>query len=215
MDTNVSKKLHEFFTNFPLKRFKRGQILIYGGDSPPGIYFIQSGEVRQYDIARNGDEMVVNVYNPPSLFPMSWAVNQAPNEYFYETTMDTVVSIAPVEDCLVFFKQNPDVVYALLSRSYENTDTLLRRMKHLMKGTAQSRAILELLIACKCFEAQRNNACTVLVSENELAARTGLTRETISRELRQLQNRQLITMGRKQIIINDIASLEALLSQKL
>lgn len=208
MDDLVASKIKDFFGRYRLRRFKKGQILIYAGDEPPGIFHLVDGEVRQYDIAHNGDEVVVNVFKPPAFFPMSWAINKTPNEYFFETSTEVALRMAPAEEVVAFLKANPDVTYNLLSRLYRGTDGLLRRITYLMKGNARTRTALELIIACKRFGTQQKDGCEITIPESELAARAGLTRETVSRELHKLHEEGLITIGHRSIIVKDLDLLE-------
>ena len=46
MNEDIAKSIEKFFSHYPLKRFKKGQILIYGGDDPAGIFHLVSGKVR-------------------------------------------------------------------------------------------------------------------------------------------------------------------------
>lgn len=213
--TTIQQKIEAYFQKFPLKQYKKGQVIIYADDEPRGIFFIESGEVRQYVITNNGDEIVVNVFKAPAFFPMSWAVNKAPNEYFFETASTAELRVAPVGETVEFIKQNPDVLFDLLSRVYRGTDVLLRRMTHLMKGSARSRTILELIIACQYFGKEKDGGFVVEIPEGELAARSGLTRETVSRELHKLHDRGLLVISHKNIIIKNPEALRAELSTGL
>lgn len=212
MDDPIASKINEFFSQYRLRHFKKGQVLIYAGDEPPGIFHLISGEIRQYDIAHNGDEVVVNVFKPPAFFPMSWAINKTPNEYFFETSSEVTLRMAPPEEVVAFLQANPAVTYDLLSRLYRGTDGLLRRMTYLMKGNARSRTVLELIIACKRFGTQQKDGCEITIPESELAARAGLTRETVSRELHKLHEEGLITISHRSIIVKDLDLLEKELS---
>jgi len=185
-------KVEDFFSRYPLKHYKKGQILVYGGDDPAGVIYLVSGEVRQYDITNSGDEIVVNVFKPSTFFPMSWAMNKTPNDYFFEAGSDVSLRIAPAGEAVKFLKENPDVTFDLLSRVYKGLDGLLSRMKYLMKGSARSRTILELLIESQRFGKKQNGGYLLELSEAEFAARSGLTRETISRELHSLQEKGIV-----------------------
>lgn len=144
---------------------------------------------------------------------MSWAINRTPNEYFFEAAADTVVRAAPADAAVDFVKSNPDILLNLLSRTYRGADVLLRRMTHLMKGSARTRTILELLIACQYFGKKSGNTYVVQVPETELAARSGLTRETVSRELHKLHKMGLLEISQKQIVIKDKAALESKINE--
>lgn len=216
MEEQVAKTIKKFFSNYPLRRYKKGQILIYGGDEPAGVFHLVSGRVRQYDINYRGDEIVVNVFQPPAFFPMSWAVNKSRNLYFFETATDVELRQAPADRVTEFLKDNPSVTYDLLRRLYSGTDGLQRRMAHLMGGSARSRILFELIIECARFgEVKKNGVCILAINESELAKRTGLSRETVNREISKLKQRGLLTHTGQKISVVGLKNLQEELGDDL
>jgi len=211
----VEKKIEAFFEGYRLKSFDKGHILINAGDEPAGIFHLVTGQVRQYDITDQGDKMVVNVFRPPAFFPMSWAVNKTPNQYFFETATAVTLRMAPPEDAVRFLMKNTDVTFDLLRRVYLGTDVLQRRMTHLMGGSAKTRILYELLLESRQFgQLQPNGAYIIAMRVSELATRTGLSRETVSRELGKIKGLG-IKVGRGDIEIKDLKNLEEALGDNL
>lgn len=216
MDETVKQKIEKFFASYPLKHFEKDQILIYAGDNPSGVFHIVDGQVRQYDINDQGEEIVVNVFKSPAFFPMNWAINDTPNKYFFEASMPVEARVAPAADVVSFLHSNPDVTYDLLSRLYSGTDGVQRRMAHLMGGSARSRVVFELVIECKRFgEHQKDGSYLLVVHEDELARRAGLSRETVNRELGKLKATGLIGVSHKDMIVNNLDKLEEELGEGL
>lgn len=216
MDDVIQKNIDNFFSHYRTKRIKKGQIIIYAGDAPAGVYHIQSGKVRQYDINYKGDEIVVNVFKSPAFFPMSWAINGGENRYFFEAMTDVELQLAPAAEVVSFLKTEPDVMYNLLSRLYSGVDGLQRRMAHLMGGSARSRILFELIIECSRFGALQAGGSYVLsVNESELAKSSGLSRETASRELSKLKAHNLIAHSGKSLVVKNIKELQEALGNDL
>ncbi len=203
------QQVDEYFSTLPKRLYPKGHIIIFAGENPEGIFYITKGRVRKYDVSYRGDEIIVNVFQPPAFFPMSWAFNRENNQYFYKAETEIEVRIAPVEDALEFVSGHPDVMADLLSRLYRGTDGLLGRMVHLMSGTAKSRMIYELAIECRRFgEEHGERGFTIKINEGDLASRSGLSRETISREMSKLKAEGLVNVDKKQITVIDLAQLE-------
>jgi CRP-like cAMP-binding protein len=216
MDNSVAQKVEAFFGQYRPRTYRKGQILIHAGDEPEHIYNIVSGQVRQYDISYRGDEVVVNVFKAPAFFPMSWALNRTPNVYFFEAATDVELRLAPPDETVEFLRQNPDVLLDLLSRVYKGTDGLLRRMAHLMGGSAKSRLLFELIIGVKRFGEQgRDGAWFVAMHESDLATLAGMSRETVSREMRKLKESGLVKVTHQGVTIDNLAVLEAELGSGL
>lgn len=208
MDTVIAKKVEGFFSKHKTQKYKKGEILVRADDNPSGIFYLKEGIVKEYAISRRGDELVVNVFKQLAFFPMSWAINESQNTYFFEAVTDVMVFRAPREEVVEFMKANPDVVYDLLSRVYKGTDGMMTRMTYLMAGNAHGRLITELLIQSKRFGKKSDKSIEVHVTEKDLAAESGMTRETVSREMKVLKDKKLVSFSKNSLIIKNIQYLE-------
>ena len=216
MKDPVLKKVDEFFSHYPLKKFEENQIIIHGGDNPNYAFYLVSGNVRQYDISNNGTEVVVNVFKESSFFPLSWIINKTANLYFFDSLGPVEARLAPVEEVLEFIKANGDVSFNLVSRLLSGSSGIQRRMAHLMTSTGYIRVLFELTIECRRFGVKQKDGSLILsMSENELAKRSGLSRETVSHELNKLKKIGLIEIGRKDILIKDLNKIEEALGTNL
>jgi len=214
MDADILLTIEEFFSQYPKRTYPKNQIIIFGGESPEKVFYLSSGKVIQYDISYRGDDVVINIYKAPAFFPMAWAMNGVRNRYFFKTQEESVVRLASPEDVVTFLKLNPEVVFDLLSQVYMGVEGLLTRVVYLMAGSARSRLMYELLIECKRFGKKiSDNSYKLHVHESDLAAYSGLARETVSREVKRLRERGVIEFSRGYIVIKDLSQLEKLLGQ--
>lgn len=216
MDMSIAKKIESFFAEFPEKSFGKGEIIVHAAESPPGVMYLVEGRVSQYDISPAGTTVVVNIFKPPAFFPMSWAINKTPNNYFFEAATDVRLHLAPADAAVTFLRNHPDVLFDLLARVYSGTDGMLRRMAHLMGGDARSRLRFELLNAAYRFgERQEDGSIFVPLREGGLAEHSGLTRETINRHLQTLKEQGLVEISRRGFVLRDPKQLEHDLGDEL
>jgi CRP/FNR family cyclic AMP-dependent transcriptional regulator len=214
MANTVETKINAFFSQFPLRRYPKGQLLIYSGESSDMVFYLLSGKVKQYDISYRGEEVIVNIFKDNAFFPLSMAINETVNPYFFEAESDIQLRAAASGQVIDFIKQNPDVMFDLLSRIYKGVDGILGRMAHLMSSNANSRLIYELVLETKRFGNQyKDKSYSIAINEKDLAARTGLTRETINREIRKLKFEKLLVIRKKDIHILDLDKLETKLQK--
>lgn len=216
MNSDVSSKIEEFFATYRLRKYSKGQILILNGDQTNYVYHLVKGKVKVYDVTYRGDEIILNIFKPPAFFPMSLAINKVTNPFIYEADSEIQIHQVPSEEVVTFLKDNPDVLFDLLSRVFIGIDGLLGRMAYLMSSSAKSRLIYELLIEARRFGAkQANGSCLLSISEKDLGARAGLSRETISREMHKLKTENLVDVLSKNIHIKDLTALEQKLGQEV
>jgi CRP-like cAMP-binding protein len=208
MNQVVQEKLDTYFSKCTPRTYAKGDIIILAGDDPKGVSLLVSGLVEQYDITPEGNKLTVNVFKPSAFFPMSWAINKTPNTYFYAALTETTLRQADAEQTVLFLRTNPDVMFDLLARVYKGSDALLRRIVLATSGIASSRLIFELLVEAYRFGTDIDSThVRITMQQSALAARSGLARETVSRELHKLEQAAFITRVPEGIII-DMHSIE-------
>lgn len=215
MHQQISDKLNKYFDSYKITRHPKGKIITHANHEPTGISLLVDGLVEQYHITPEGNKLTVNVFKPPAFFPMSWAINKTPNSYFYGALSAVELKQADADETVAFLKVNPDVMFDLLSRVYMGTDALLRRLVLAASGIAASRLIFELIIESYRFGTEIDKTTTLItVKQNILAARSGLARETVSRELHKLEQEKLISYTSQGIVL-DLKLLEKKLNISL
>ena len=216
MDYSVANKVQQFFGTYPTHSYAKDQIIVPAGEEPPGVLYLTTGRVNQYDISPTGNEMVVNVYKSPAFFPMSWAINKTPNDYFFQAATTVTVHQAPAAEAVAFLQANPDVMFDLLSRVYQGMEGVLRRTAHLMGGDASSRVLFELLNAAQRFgEPTEQGGVSLRLKESDLAKHAGLARETVSRTLQKLKAKGVVTIKDRQLTIRSMDKLQRALGKEL
>jgi len=216
MDRPVRDIVKTFFDAYPTVRYSKGEILLRPDETLTHVFYLTEGQVVEYDISTAGNEVVINAFKPGAFFPMSLAMNRNRNDYFFEAATKLSVRQAPADEVIAFIRENPDVCYDLLSRVYLGTDGLLRRMAHLMGGKARSRLVFELLNAAARFgEKRAGNAVHLPMTEKDIAKRSGLSRETVSRTMHSLKDEGLVSVRAGGLYIPDVKKLEAAIGNQL
>lgn len=209
MDITIKQKLETFFSQFKHLTFKKGEILIRADDEPAGIFYLKSGIVRQYAISKEGEEQTLTIYKPISYFPMMWAINGTENAYYFEALTEVEIYRAPKDAVIEFIKREPDVLYDLTSRIYSGMHGLLSRMEYLLFNSAYNKILFTLINNANRFgEKQTNGEIHIHMTHKDIAAFSGLTKETISREIKKLEEKGLVKNQNQLLIVQSIKTLE-------
>jgi CRP/FNR family cyclic AMP-dependent transcriptional regulator len=212
----LNKRIQDFFTTFPAHQYEKGDTIIHPNQPINYVYYLSEGVIIEYDIAPNGNEVVVNTFKAGSFFPMSSAINKTPNSYYFEAFEPVTVYKAPAKQAVTFITENPDIMYDLLSRVYKGADGILRRMAHLMGGSAYSRLLFEIINSARRFgQVKKDGTIPLSLRENDLAKLTGLSRETVNRNLGSLKKDGIIKISSNGIVVCDLERLEDLLGMSL
>lgn len=196
---SADEKIQSYFLSYPAHVYKKGEVLIQAGDTP-ATYYITRGHVSQYDIAKNGSKLVVNIYKPGSFISLASILNNIPSVFFFETIEPTTVHVAPSVEVANFLKENPDVTYDALARMSRGSVGLMLRLARAMEGSAEGRILQELLIMRSRFSQSKQ---VIYTTDTDLAAKTGLARETVSRTLKKLDAEGVVHSSRGKVTLSD------------
>jgi len=192
-----------------VRHYKKGHIFIFNGDSTNYFYNLVSGRIKVYDITYRGDEIIIDRFGAHSYFPMSLVLNSSRTEYIYEADDDVHIKMIEKEKVLAFLELNPYVVLDLFANLYRVLDDTVSRYVLATTKNAKLRLIFAIIRECKRFGLLDSHGTHVLeISERELAAASGLSRETVSREMKTLKSENLIVAGRNIIKITSLVKLE-------
>ncbi len=216
MTTNptIATQVKTFFSRFPPQSFPPRHILLAANSEPAGVYYLESGHLKQYALTMQGQELVINIYKPGTFFPMMWAVANIPNSYFFEAVDTVVVRRAPVSDCLAFLSSHADVTVDLLKRVYTGIDGLVAQMTHNSYSDAKRKVLAVLVMAAKRFGEKQGSQIVITqqFTHKELGALSATSRETVTRVLQEIETEGLIQIEKRKIRIVDIQQLEAALN---
>lgn len=210
MDEEVKKKLVSFFCKYKKIDFLKGEPLIMAGESPGGVFYLAYGIVKEYVVNINGTEVVLNLYKPNSFFPLNWLLNERNSPHYFEAMTDVSCFKAPSEGFLKLLKENPDILIDLLRRIFKGMEGMFLRLEYAMSGSATQKFISELLIFTRRFGRRENSIVKVdfKIFEKDLASQTGIARETVSRIIHKLKDKNLIDFKDNHIIVRDLPGLE-------
>lgn len=218
MDTTpATKKANDFFAGYRERKFSKDQIMIFAGEINRNVFYITDGRIKKYSVNYKGEEIILTTFRPGSFVPVAQAIDQQTiNRFYYAAETNVVTRVAPSKDVVAMLHANPDVMMALLKRVNRGLDEFLGRAVSLMASSALSRVAYEIYIeATRYGSPQPNGDYFLETSERTIAARTGLTRETVNREIRKLKDINAVTVERKGITIKDMKLLEKKLYKEL
>lgn len=189
--TTTEQLTKDFFATYPMRSYGKGELLLRPGDDGI-VQYIESGLVVQYDISERGEKLAVNTYKPGTFLYLPNILGQSDITFFFEASIATVTRRAPRTDFTKFLTKQPNVVYDTLTRLTRGTDGMLRRLAGTMEGGAEARVLQELKLLQARFPRTGGKVAVTIV---ELAALTGLARETVSRAVKKLRESGAIDLA--------------------
>lgn len=206
------KKLNAFFQKYERLILDQKSIVIRPRDTIKYIYYLESGNVRQYATTLKAEEIMLHTYSSCSYFPMMLALSNTLNTYYFETCNDVVLYKAPVSDVIEFIRSDIDVCYDLAVRLSTGLSKILLKTETLLYQDSRYKVLSILVYLSRKFGKAHDNFTRIDIplTHSDIASWTGIQRETASRQLGQLEKKGVISYNNRFIIVN----LDMLLSEE-
>lgn len=205
MDTPLPH-LHDLLNAYSLRKFKKGQTLLFQGEVPRYAYVIKSGTVKTYNISPLGEEQVVSLSSEYDILPEAWFLGEASVAYyFYEAFTDCTVYAIPREELAKKVDAAPAFANHLLQRFMRlyvgasvhinaleqprSRDKLVHLLHYLMMRFGKRAPHGEVMIDLR-------------LTHQTLASMLGVTRETIATEIARLRREKVLNYKQQTYTIN-------------
>ena len=201
MTDTTTQTLEKFLSNYTLRTYKKGEIIIFQGEAPRSAYIVKTGVVKAYNLSVNGDEKPVGFYKGYDTFPGAWTYNKTPSAvYYYEAFTDEVtLYTVPRADYVEFIKSNPDMMFAELERyvvDHLAKSMRLNALQHSRAGDKLIYTLHYLALSHGTRKAPQLVEINLSLTHQDFANLTGLTRETAATELNKLKHLGIISYGK-------------------
>jgi CRP/FNR family transcriptional regulator len=179
------------------------------------VFYINEGIVKAFDITKYGDENLLIIRKEHEVFPLIWALTGQERQVVYTALAPTTVLQISRDTLLDFVKKQPDALAPLLDMTIEMYRLHSERIINLEYRTVRERLISFLLTMASRFGESTNDGLAIglPLKHQDIASSINSSRETTSRELSALERKGLLKNEQSQIVLCDVAALEAHLSQ--
>lgn len=212
----VKQGIESFFNKGKLFAYKKRETILRADTPPLGVFYLKKGYVRDYSISKDGEELTLIIFKPGDFFPIQWVFNDKPNAHHLEAMTPVEVWRIPREDFLRFLRANPAVLFESMQKIVARLGGLLDRMEHLVFGNAYQKVASILVVLAERFgrtlpargkKQQRPVSIPIPLTHRDIALLIGLTRETVSVEMKRLEDKAFIAYKKRFIHIHNIHGL--------
>ncbi len=211
-NSDESHKIRAFFSTHTPFHEAPGGVLIRPDERPSFIYFLETGVVEQIKTTLKGQELTLNYYKPGSFFPLMDSLTDIPNQYAFIALEDCTGFKAPVDAVIKWVKSDADISFDITKRLLKGLHGMLVKTEKLMQRDATAIVAQTILTFLARFPKTDANSPVISISftHQQLADSTGLSRETITRELSLLKRQGVISVEQKHITIHSVSELMTL-----
>lgn len=193
--------------------YKKGEYIIRPGEAPSGIFFIETGLVKAYDITKYGEENMLIIRKENEIFPLIWAITGQERKIIYQALGPTVLWRIDQQTYLDHLRSNADVIAPLLDMVVEMYRIHSERIINLEYRSVRERLVSFLITMSKRFgkKTTRGVIIDVPLKHQDIASSINASRETTNREMIQLERKNLIKNRQGKITLLDLKGLKKIL----
>lgn len=191
-------------------KYKKGEFIIRPGEKPSGIFYIESGLVKAYDITKYGEENTLIIRREDEVFPLIWAITGQERHVMYEALVATVARHITREEFLRFLQDHPEAMQPLLDMVVEMYRVHSERILGLSYRNVRERLVSFLLSTAQRFGTKTEDGHILLdvpLRHQDIASCISATRETAGRELALFEQKNWLTSQNFYITLTDVKAL--------
>lgn len=200
----ASSLLNTVLEQARVKNYPQGQIVIYRGDPCLEVYIVKEGYIKVYDIDEAGNEKILSIVKPGDVLPYSFFSGvDVPNQWFYQTLVDTDIYVAERQTLLNAMSANNGLMIALVNNFSIEAHHLLGRLSSLGKTRTQSKilALLKyLLVSLKYDQNTRWFKVPFPINQQFIADMTGVTRESCTVAMKDLAGSGIVRIKKTNVL---------------
>ena len=211
------KKTEKFFQKYPFFQYKKGDLIVRPDEKINKIYYLKKGMVKEYIVSDNDSRLVIHIFRPGAFFLMTWLVNPI-NSCFFEAVNNVEIHKVPIEEVKKFVRSEPEDLFNFTLRLLKGVDGLTKRLETIVFDQAYIKVASLLSYIAKTFGADDHVEIVVNfpLTHKEIASWTGITRETASLQVEELEKKGIISYRGRQMVVNNLIALEKeITSQKV
>ena len=186
-----------------------GSVLLEAGEVRPGLYLIASGTVELFVINAKGEESVVDFARAGGTLAEETLFNEQPLQYSVRSLTHSRIVFLPDELVTDWIARHPAFAKRLISLVCERIHFLSKDVFTFRTKRATARLVCYILCHFNRapMAADGSYSLQIDIPHNKLASRLGVSASQVSRSLRELQDRGLITAQAHGYFIPDVPAL--------
>jgi CRP/FNR family transcriptional regulator len=200
--------LQLFLEQQPVKQYKKGDVILQQDAVPSSAFVIKQGIVKTYNITSKGEEKPIGFSIKNELLPLGWIFGKIfKAQYYYEALCDCHIYCVQPDSLLAFLRRAPQAMYQVLDRCVWDTLNHEMRINALEQSKASDKILHTIHYLALCFGRDLQPDVVEIplpLTQQDVANFTGLTRETISVELKKLAKEKVIFYrNRSYVVLTD------------
>jgi CRP/FNR family cyclic AMP-dependent transcriptional regulator len=188
------------------RAYPKNSVILFEDDPGDALYIVKEGQVKVVLIGEDGREVILSVLGEGDFFGEMALIDDEPRSAHVIAMDDSALLVLRREDFQGLLIQTPAMALAMLrelTRRLRRVDEKVGSLVLLDVNGRVARLLLDLA------DEAGGERITRRLTHHTIAQMIGSSRETVSRTMRELVDKGMIEVSRRDIVIRDRAGLES------
>jgi CRP/FNR family transcriptional regulator, cyclic AMP receptor protein len=208
-NSNYQQRIDKLFSGGQQKAYPKNQLIHYEGDPLTQIYLVQTGFIKAYTILDSGDTRTILFMGPGDIFPlafsatMDWENYQI--RYFYQTLTDTKVLCLRADAMRQNIEASTEMMSTYMTYIAASNEAIMNQLEIMKNKKAIDKVGLLLpYLVSKAGKKVKPDIyeLQIKLSHQEIADLSGVTRETTTTLIKELEKTGVLDQHKGKWLIN-------------
>lgn len=197
----ISKKKGDNF-------YKKGQVIFYEGNHANGLFCLYEGKVKLTKLGKDGKEQIIRFSKDGDILGYRSLLSNEPYHATATAMEDSYICTISKEKFLTVIEDNPKLSFKVIQLLSKDLKGAEQHLIDVAQKSVKERIAESLLLLQTTFGYLADNrTINIQMSRSEIADMAGTTTESTIRTLAQLNEKNIIELNGKNIVINDMKEL--------
>lgn len=203
-------EIQKIFDKSNERKYSRGTIIFREGEETDGVYLVTEGLIKAYKMSLDGREKTLAIFTRGDILGEMTLFDNSLRSATVEALQASSVMVIPRHDFERLLKEIPALAMNVIRVLADRLRQADEEIKNLLFLNARSRVSLYLLqLAEQHIQEQKNGTpIPFRLTHAEMANLVGVSRETVTRVISELQDEGLIRIEKRNLWINDMKKLK-------
>jgi CRP-like cAMP-binding protein len=199
--------ISDLFKKGKTVHFKKNNFFISPKKVPEGIFQITEGFIYSYSQSTSHKKRIQTILKKGDIFPLAWAISleTVRHDMYVQALTDGSVQLIEKNIFLDLINNSHGAALEIISVLLMYLSTYVDRVENLEEDTVRDKLINRLLFFVNRFGVQDGEKFLIdlPITHRLIAESISVSRENVTRELKSLENKKLITFKNRQLIVLD------------
>ena len=204
-------ELAEIERKITMHTCEQGRVFYLPGETGEVLFILKEGRVQLYRLSAEGRKLVFAILEPGTVFGEMSMIGQGMYDAFAEAAEPCTICVMSRRDVEALIRSKPQIALRLLELVAVRMQELETQLEDIAFRSVPVRLATLLLRLAGDSKGEAPAAATVGgLSHQDLADMLGVYRETVTTALDNFRNNDIITIGRRQLVLRNVPRLREL-----